>query len=101
MPIHTMKYLAKLAWVLILLGLALTTTGWALKLDDHQQADTYIMIGNCLVLVFGALALWKLVRWLNIDLRRPLIIIVGGLFISLLSASSLVASATTLLAVTG
>ncbi|GAA4025019.1 hypothetical protein GCM10022409_06240 [Hymenobacter glaciei] len=96
-----MKYLVNLAWILILLGLALTTAGWALKLHGHQQADTLLMAGNGLVLLFGAMALWKLVRRLDVGLRGPLGVIAAGLLISLLATSSLVASAALELALLG
>lgn len=96
-----MKQRINLAWVLILFGLALTTTGWALKLDGHAKADACIVVGNGLVFLFGALALWKLVRWLDVGLRGPLCIIVVGLLLSSLATSILAANASMALAVAG
>ncbi|MCI1188449.1 hypothetical protein MON38_13550 [Hymenobacter sp. DH14] len=84
-----MKYLVNPAWLIILLGLALTTMGWALKLDGHQQADACVWVGTGLVLLFGGFALWGLVRNLDTGLRGPLALIGASLLISLLAAAGM------------
>ncbi|GAB3742538.1 hypothetical protein GCM10027594_22000 [Hymenobacter agri] len=82
-----MHFLAKPAWPGILLGLMLTTAGWLRKLIGYRYADACIVAGTGLMLLFGALVLWKLSGRLNIGLRGPLIILAGGLMVSLLAAS--------------
>ena len=82
-----MKYLVNPAWLLILLGLALATVGCALKLDDYHQADSCILGGTGLMLLFGALALRELVRWLGTGLHGPLSSIAGGLLLMVLAAA--------------
>lgn len=82
-----MKYLVNPAWLLILLGLALATVGWVLKLDGCYQADFCILGGTGLVLLFGALALRKLVRWLGTGIHGPLSSITGGLLLMVLAAA--------------
>ena len=81
-----MKYLVNPAWLLILLGLALATVGWALKLDGYYRADSCILGGTGLVLLFGAVALRELVRWLGTGLHGPLSSIAGGMLLVLAAA---------------
>jgi hypothetical protein len=96
-----MKYSNSPAWLFILFGLALSTVGWALKLGSSQRADAFIVAGTGLVLFFGALALWALVRRLDVGLRGPLGTIAAGLLISLLAATNLAAPVAMGLAVIG
>ena len=96
-----MKYPANPAWLFIVFGLALSTVGWALKLGSSQQADAFIVAGTGLVLFFGALALWGLVRRLDVGLRMPLGTLAAGLLVSLLAAGSLAAPAALVLALVG
>ena len=96
-----MKHFVNSAWPLILPSLALATLGWALKLDDHRHADTCILVGTGLVLLFGAQALWKLVHWLDPGLRGPLATIAAGLLISWMATPSLTAQAALVLALAG
>ena len=96
-----MKHLANPVWLLILLGLALTTTGWALKFDGYQQADACILLGTSLVLLFGVLALWKLVRWLDPGLHGPLGTIAAGVLVLLLEVLRLAANGAEGLALMG
>ena len=96
-----MKYPMNPAWPLILFGLVLATIGWALKLGGYPQANACIVAGNGLVLLFGAVALWILARRLDTGLRGPLGIMAAGLLVSMLAASSLVASIAMALAIAG
>lgn len=96
-----MKYLANPAWLLIPLSLALTAAGWGLKLAGHQRADDCIMVGTGLVLLYGTLALWKLMRWLDLGLYRPFATLAAGLMVSLLAASDLAVSIAPALDLTG
>ena len=96
-----MRHLCKPAWLFILLGLALTTLGWAMKLRGAPLADVWIVAGTGLVLLFGALALWQLVLGLDAGLRGPLGTIAAGLLVSVLAYSNLAAVATVGLALAG
>lgn len=88
-PFCLMKYLVNPAWLLIPLSLALTATGWLLKLTGYQRADGCIMVGTGLVLLYGTLALWELIRWLDPGLYRPFAILAAGLLVSLLATANL------------
>jgi hypothetical protein len=96
-----MRHLCNLAWLFILLGLALTTMGWAMKLRNVPLADAWIVVGTSLVLLFGALALWQLVLGLDVGLRGPLGAIAAGLLISVLAYGNLTATAVLGLALAG
>ena len=82
-----MKYLVKPAWLLILLGLALASLGWALKLAGQRHADACILAGTGLMLLFGMLALRELLRWLGTGLRGPLGAIAGGMLMMVLATA--------------
>ena len=96
-----MKYLVNPAWLLIPLSLALTTAGWVLKLWGYQRADSCIVVGTGLVLLFGTSALWELARWLDHGLRGPLTILAAGLLVSLLAAAGPAVDAAPVLALVG
>ena len=96
-----MKHLLNPAWLLIPLSLALTATGWLLKLTGCQRADACIMVGTGLVLLYGTFALWGLLRWLDPGLHRPFAILAAGLLVSLLAASDMAAAVAPALALVG
>lgn len=87
-----MHYLARPAWQAILLSLALTTVGWLLKLAGYPHAEACIVAGIGLMLLFGALLLWKLTAWVLVGLRGPLAGLLAGLLLSLLASGSLAAA---------
>ena len=72
-----------------------------MKLTGYHWADDCIMVGTGLVLLYGTLALWGLLRWLDPGLHRPFAILAAGLLVSLLAASDMAATVAPALALVG